>query len=516
MENFFEYTNGELFCESVSVSSIKDFLQKQSFKTVSPVFVYSKNQIVSNVNAYKLAMKKLEINAVLNYAMKANMNPTVLKIMKDLGCSVTLVSGNELALALKVGFDLRTMILNGNGKQKWEIELAVKHGCLLNIDGMFNLEQTIEVCRRLGTKARVLLRVNPNIPLDDGVHQYNRTGVHGSKFGIERRELAAMAEVVCREPLLELQGLHCHLGSTITDIRVFRCAAEAMLADIRELRKHDFPNIRVINLGGGLGIDYTKRSSSTQNPCANEKSAIDNAKRGIPTPSEVISVIDSVFKDDDVSLILEPGRSLIGNAVILLTEVIGVKHGHHMNYIVVDGSMTEVVRPALYGAYHHIDLAQPSHVTNADTHTNDRSHVTTSDTQYITAQHRQMTKTDGQTENPFSFTSGKENPAELGKRTPTDGRSDEVNEGWGSGRQTYEVVGPVCESGDFLGHARSLRTPHTGCLMAVFDVGAYCGSMASNYNMRPRPAEVMVDGKEVKVIRRPDTFDDILRPYTWD
>ncbi|WAR23678.1 DCDA1-like protein [Mya arenaria] len=404
MENFFEYTNGELFCESVSVSSIKDFLQKQSFKTVSPVFVYSKNQIVSNVNAYKLAMKKLEINAVLNYAMKANMNPTVLKIMKDLGCSVTLVSGNELALALKVGFDLRTMILNGNGKQKWEIELAVKHGCLLNIDGMFNLEQTIEVCRRLGTKARVLLRVNPNIPLDDGVHQYNRTGVHGSKFGIERRELAAMAEVVCREP----------------------CAAEAMLADIRELRKHDFPNIRVINLGGGLGIDYTKR---------------------------VISVIDSVFKDDDVSLILEPGRSLIGNAVILLTEVIGVKHGHHMNYIVVDGSMTEVVRPALYGAYHHIDLAQPSHVTNADTHTNDRSHVTTSDTQYITAQHRQMTKTDGQTENPFSFTSGKENPAELGKRTPADGRSDEVNQGWGSGRQTYEVVGPVCESGDFLGHA---------------------------------------------------------------
>lgn len=166
ISKYFTFRNKQLHCEDVSINEIKAFLQDQDFKTVSPVFVISKNQICDNVNAYLNALKKLKRPFVLNYAMKANMNPAVLRLMRDLGCSVTLVSGNELQLALSLGFEPGRMLLNGNGKQAWEIELAVRHGCLLNVDGVFNLQQTADVCRRLDRKARLLLRVNPELVVD--------------------------------------------------------------------------------------------------------------------------------------------------------------------------------------------------------------------------------------------------------------------------------------------------------------------------------------------------------------
>ncbi|KAL4237518.1 hypothetical protein ACF0H5_002232 [Mactra antiquata] len=439
--SYFKYKEGILHCESVPVTNIKSWLEKCGITTSSPVFVYSKTQIVENVEAYQNALQKLGRPTMLNYAMKANMNPTLMSIMKDQGCSVTLVSGLELKLAIQLGFKPENLLLNGNGKQNWEIELAVRNDCMLNIDSLFNLKQTINVARNLKTRARVLLRVNPDI--DPKVHEYICTGSKETKFGINEEDLDKILADIKEEPLIHLIGLHCHIGSTITDINVFRESAIVIYNFYKRLKADGYKHLNVINLGGGLGINYKQHAAKTSRP---DFSHVDTDHvTCIPSPAEVISVIDDVFGDDNVSLILEPGRSLIGNSGILVCTVLGVKHGHSQNYIVVDGAMTEVIRPALYDAYHHIDLAEPSNHRNKD---------------------------------------------------------------------VYNIVGPVCESGDFLGKDRYLSTPHEGCSLVVFDVGAYCSSMGSNYNMRVHPAEVLINGRNIDVIRRPDTLDDILTPYT--
>lgn len=443
VSDVFQYKDGILFCENLSVTEIKAWLKGRGLKQCTPVFIYSKLKIETNVQNYLNSFKCLKRKARLNYALKANMNPTLVGIMKSLGCSLTLVSGFELKLALKLGFTPEHMVLNGNGKELWEIELAVINGCLLNIDSMFNLQQTITVCRRLQKQTRVLLRLNPDI--DPKVHQYNCTGKHGSKFGIQETHLNAVVGELRSEPLIQLVGIHCHLGSTITDIEIFRESASVMLKHFLKLKDQGFTDIKYINLGGGLGIDYTKHAEETT--AAPKLSNGGAMPFNIPTPSDLVRVVDEVFGDEDISLILEPGRSIIGNAGILLTSVLGVKPGDQKSgYIIVDGSMTEVIRPALYSAYHHIDLAEPSQCANKQ-------------------------------------------------------------------KLLCDVVGPVCESGDFLGKDRYLTTPHEGCLLAVFDVGAYCASMASNYNMRAKPAEVLISGDKIQLIRRPDTLEDILAPY---
>ncbi|XP_060566685.1 uncharacterized protein LOC132725567 [Ruditapes philippinarum] len=438
----FKYQNGFLFCENVSVGEIKVWLKNQGIARVTPAFVYSKSQIEENVLSYQNALSALKRNTQLNYALKANFNPSLVRIIKSLGCSLTLVSGFELELSLKLGFQPENIVLNGNGKELWEIELAVRNGCLLNIDGMFNATQTTSVCRKLQKKARILLRINPNI--DPMVHKYNSTGIGGSKFGIQKEDLNDVLREIESEPLLQLVGIHCHLGSTITDIGIFRECTEMMSQLFSNLKNEGFEHMKYINLGGGLGIDYTKHIAMTTDP--ETINGMETKPLVIPTPADVVKVIDEVLGDKDISLILEPGRSLIANAGILLTSVLGVKKSEPKRYIVVDGSMTEVIRPALYSAYHHVDICEPSQVEDA---------------------HKML----------------------------------------------YDVVGPVCESGDFLGKDRYLTTPHEGCTLAVFDAGAYCSSMGSNYNMRARPAEVLVNGNKLELIRRPDSLDDILGPY---
>lgn len=443
----FYYKSGVLFCEKIAIREVKTWLKEHRISRNSPTFVFSRNQIISNVSSYSLALKKLERKTKLNYALKANMNPTIVCIMRDLGCSVTLVSGFELELALRLCFEPEHIVFNGNGKQDWEIELAVSVGCLLNVDSLFNVKQTTGVCRRLQKQARILLRVNPDI--DAKVHKYNTTGKSGSKFGVSADSLDDVLEEISSEPLLQLVGLHCHLGSTITDVSVFRDCTRAILALYRQLRSRGFETLTCLNLGGGLGIDYKRHASFTQ-PSSQADQATDILTPvQIPTPEDLVQAIDEALGKEEVSLILEPGRSLIGNAGILLTTVLGVKHGRQKNYIVTDGAMTEVIRPALYEAYHHIDLAEPTQETDSQ-------------------------------------------------------------------KLLFDVVGPVCESGDFLGKDRYLSIPHEGCCLAVFDVGAYCASMSSNYNMRPRAAEVLVSGEKLELIRRPDSLEDILTPYNFN
>lgn len=434
---FFQYKDGCLYCEDVPVQDVKTFLEENGANPSGRFFVYSQAQLVANITTYKNALASLDRKIVLNYAMKANMSPSLLEVIRNNGCSVTLVSGFELQLALRVGFEPSTMVLNGNGKQEWEIELAVRHGCLLNIDSLFNLEQTTQVCIKLNKEARVLLRLNPDIHAN--VHRHNATAGSNSKFGIAAGDLDIVIQRLKDSTYLTCVGIHCHLGSTIADLHVFRTSAEATMRTFRDLKERGLTGLYCLNLGGGLAIPYAKHADKTrQNTCA-------DVQHTVPTPAELVKTIDDVIADDDVTLILEPGRSLVGNVGVLISTVLGVKRGVAKNYIVVDAAMTDVIRPALYDAYHHIDV-----VTKA------------------------MSDPD---------------------------------------RACFDIVGPVCESGDFLGRDRFLETPQTGSLLAMFDVGAYCASMASNYNMRARPAEVLVKGANLKLVRRPDTLESILAPY---
>ncbi|XP_021371277.1 diaminopimelate decarboxylase 2, chloroplastic-like isoform X2 [Mizuhopecten yessoensis] len=479
---FFHYESGYLYCEETNVGDVREYVKSSCFPS-SPFFLYSRNQIRHNVRAYQQALNQHGFKSQLNFSAKANPNIAILKELRTLNCSITLVSGMELKLALSLNFDPSLLMFNGNGKVDWEVELAVQERVMLNIDGAFNLEQTIRICRNLNSTARVLLRINPNIHVD--AHQYLRTGELGSKFGTHIEEMDDMLEILRHASEVTLVGLHCHLGSTIERVDMYRKSVILMTAKFEEL-KNEFSALKYLNIGGGLGIPYDKHAARTtpclqppiweiskhgdtetfQQSASSERDVVsqydfememkqlvdedvpsaDNRSSSTsnqghsstnPSPADLVASFSDMI-DDDMVVILEPGRSLVGNAAILVSSVLGCKTSG-------DKNMTEVIRPSLYGAYHHIDLTEPTRHS--------------------------------------------------------------------AGKKVYDVVGPVCECGDFLGKGRLLNTPHSGCGLAVFDVGAYCSSQASNYNLRLRPAEVIVDGQTWKLVRRPDSFDDLVRPF---
>jgi len=292
---------------------------------------------------------------------------------------------------------------------------------MVNIDSEFDLEHIAQATNDAHKPVDVLLRVNPGIQPD--VHPYVATGMRNSKFGICAECLTWFLERLKHTPLLRLVGLHCHLGSTIKDVQVFHDAAVLMGDLTTTVRQQGF-DLRYMNLGGGLGIDYERAG-------------------GTPTPRELIGALHGRLPDG-LTLIVEPGRSIVGNAGVLICRVIGVKRNGDERYsdkhfIVTDGSMAALIRPSLYGAYHHIDFIEP-----------------------------------------------------------VDGEP-----------RIFDVVGPVCESADFLGKARTLPTPPEDAGLVVYDTGAYGYAMSSSYNLQLRPAEYLVDGDRVTQIRRAENFDDV-------
>ncbi|KAI8504737.1 hypothetical protein Bbelb_178550 [Branchiostoma belcheri] len=421
---------GFLWCEGVRVKPLQEDLSRRLPRpSCSPFYLYSLAQVRHNVSRYKEALETLPNPHILGYSLKANGNLEILKELRGMGCGAVTVSGNEIRLALAAGFKPDSIVYNGNGKQDWELELAVRVNCLINVDSDFDLRHVRSAAETVRQRARVLIRINPDI--DPKVHPYNSTGLASSKFGLECSQLPGLLQQVRRCPeQLQLVGLHCHLGSTITDVTLFRDVVSVVSAEMASVRSQGFNDLQYLNMGGGLGINYLRQEDSNN-----------------PSPADLVSSIRDALTDKNICLILEPGRSIIGDSAILVTKVIGVKSNGEKRFVVTDGSMTEVIRPSLYSAYHHIQLTEPSQAEE-----------------------------------------------------PTD--------------QVCDIVGPVCECGDFLGKDRTIPTPHEGCGLAVFDVGAYCSSMASNYNMRIRPAEVLVDRSTWRVIRRPETLDDMTRGYT--
>uniref|UniRef100_A0A0D6QYP7 diaminopimelate decarboxylase n=1 Tax=Araucaria cunninghamii TaxID=56994 RepID=A0A0D6QYP7_ARACU len=412
---FTKKRDGFMYCEGVRLQDVLDMMERR------PFYLYSKAQITRNYQAYEAALQGLD--SIIGYAIKANNNLKILQHLRSLGSGAVLVSGNELRLALNAGYDPARCIFNGNGKLLEDLVLAAQEGVLVNVDSEFDLENIVEAARISGKKVQVLLRINPDV--DPQVHPYVATGNKNSKFGIRNEKLQWFLDAVKEHSNeLTLVGAHCHLGSTITKVDIFRDAATLMIQYIDKIRDQGF-EIKYLNIGGGLGIDYHHTGAV------------------LPTPMDLINTVRDLVLSGNLTLIIEPGRSLVANSCALVNRVIGVKTNGNKNFIVVDGSMAELIRPSLYGAYQHIELIAPP-LTDAEI-------------------------------------------------------------------STYDIVGPVCESADFLGKDRKLPTPAKGAGLVVHDAGAYCMSMASTYNLKMRPAEYWVDEDGlVKKIRHAETIDDHL------
>ncbi|CAL4905432.1 unnamed protein product [Urochloa decumbens] len=361
------------------------------------------SQVLRNFAACREALQGLR--SVVGYAVTANNNLPVLRLLRELGCGAVLVSGNELRLALQAGFDPARCIFNGNGKTFEDLKLAAESGVFVNVDSEFDLENIIRAARATGKKVPVLLRINPDV--DPQLHPYVATGNKSSKFGIRNEKLQWFLDSIkSYSNDIKLVGVHCHLGSTITKVDIFKDAATLMVNYVDEIRAQGF-ELEYLNIGGGLGIDY------------HHPDAI------LPTPMDLINTVRELVLSRDLTLIIEPGRFLIANTCCFVNRVTGVKSNGIKNFIVVDGSMAELIKPSLYGAYQHIELVSP----------------------------------------------------------PSPGA--EV--------ATFDIVGPVCESADFLGKDRELPAPDEGAGLVVHDAGAYHMSMASTYDTKLMPPEYTIE-----------------------
>ena len=408
----FEFRGGELFAERVSLRALA-----QQYGT--PLFVYSRQAMLAALAAYRrgFAGRKAQIC----YAMKANSSLAVLQVFARAGCGFDIVSGGELERVLMAGAAAHDIIFSGVGKTRAEMRRALEVGVgCFNVESEAELEVLSEVAVACGKIAPVSLRVNPDV--DPKTHPYISTGLKGNKFGIAHGRTLAAYQRAAGLPGLRIAGIDCHIGSQITHESPYLDAMDRVLDLVQAIEAAGIP-IEHIDFGGGLGIDY----NGDRPPAADDLWA------------KLFARLDARGFGDRKFLI-EPGRSLVGNAGVCLTEVLYLKPGEQKNFCIVDAAMNDLPRPAMYQAYHAIV------------------------------------------------------PVKTG-----DG-----------GAQTYDVVGPVCESGDWIGRERALAV-RPGDLLAVMSAGAYCMSMASNYNTRGRAAEVLVDGDRADLIRERETPADQMR-----
>ena len=406
----FTYRQGLLHAEQAPLDSIAG-------RFGTPCYVYSRAAIEGAYAEFARALDGRD--SLVCYSVKANSNLAILALLARLGAGFDIVSGGELARVLAAGGDARKTVFSGVGKSEAEIELALTQevGCL-NIESEAELERVAALARRLGRRAPIALRVNPDI--DARTHPYISTGLQENKFGVAHGEAERLYLRAARMAELEVVGIGCHIGSLLADAAPFVAAAERLMLLVDRLEAAGV-RLRHVDLGGGIGIRY--RDETPQPIAAFVRGALDALGR---RPHK---------------LILDPGRSIVGNAGILLTRVEYVKPGNARNFLVVDAAMNDLIRPPLYGAWHDV---------------------------------RPVREAEG-----------------------------------GAAPAVYDVVGPVCESADFLAKERRLAAG-AGDLLAIFSAGAYGMSMSSNYNSRPRPAEVLVDGQAAHLVRRRETPGDLF------
>jgi len=409
---YFQYRNNVLYAEDVPLDHLAHGLG-------TPLYVYSRAALKAAWETYRSAIGQRPV--LVCYGMKANSNLAVLKEFARLGAGFDIVSGGELKRALAVGADPSKIVFSGVGKQAWEMRaaLAAQVKCF-NVESEAELHRLSDVAEEMGVRAPVSLRVNPDV--DAQTHPYISTGLKENKFGIAIESALDVYRVAQSLPGLDIVGVDCHIGSQLTDISPYFDALEKLL-DLIDALDQEGIRIAHLDLGGGLGIRYTDE-----------------------TPPSPKALLDRVFErlnargQGHLHLVLEPGRSLVGNAGVLLTTVQYLKHAEARNFAIVDAAMNDLLRPALYEAFHGVQPLRPR-------------------------------------------------------------AGDQVE---------YDIVGPVCESADWLARQRKLAIQQ-GDVLAVESAGAYSMAMASNYNTRARAAEVMVDGANYHVVRQRESLDDLLR-----
>ncbi|MGO4305088.1 diaminopimelate decarboxylase [Cupriavidus sp. RAF12] len=412
MTDFFHRRDGALAVEQVPLASIA-----AEFGT--PTYVYSRAALTKAYNAYAAACKGR--NAHVQFAVKANSNLAVLQVFAQLGAGFDIVSGGELLRVMAAGGDPRKVVFSGVAKSTADMELALKNDVRgFNVESIPELDRLNEVAGRVGKRARVSLRINPDV--DAKTHPYISTGLKGNKFGVAFEDVLPTYRAASALPNLEVAGIDCHIGSQITEVEPYLEALDKVL-DVVEALEREGIKLDHIDVGGGLGITYDDE-----------------------TPPDITGFATTLL--DRVAarghghreVLFEPGRSLVGNAGVLLTQVEFLKPGAAKNFCIVDAAMNDLARPAMYEAFHRIEPVAP--------------------------------------------------------------RAD--------ASMTYDVVGPVCESGDWLGRDRALAV-QPGDLLAVMSAGAYGFVMSSNYNTRGRAAEVMVDGSAVHLVREREQPADLFR-----
>lgn len=409
--------NGDLCVEALSLA---DLARTHG----TPLFVYSKQWMLDALGAYRRGFEGRD--ALVCYAMKANSSLGVLRVFAEAGCGFDIVSGGELARVLAAGGDPSRVIFSGVGKTRDEMRQALAAGILcFNVESEAELDVLDAVAREVeGRRARISIRINPNV--DPKTHPYISTGLKGNKFGVAHDRALHAYQHAASLPGLEVVGIDCHIGSQITEVSPYLDAVERVL-DLVEAIEHAGIALHHLDFGGGLGIDYDHDTPPAADVLWRQLLARLDA-RGF----------------GDRRIVVEPGRSLVGNAGACVTEVLYLKPSEEKNFCIVDAAMNDLPRPAMYEAFHRIVP-----VRGTDT---------------------------------------------AGDRVAT----------------VCDVVGPVCESGDWIGRDRELAV-RAGDLVAVLSAGAYCMSMASNYNTRGRAAEVLVSGDEARLIRRRETAEDQLR-----
>lgn len=403
----FNYRDHQLFAEEVPLTAIA-----AEFGT--PCYVYSSAAIRTAYQTFDRAFGQR--NHLICYAVKANSNLAVLNLLARLGSGFDIVSGGELQRVLKAGGDLQKTVFSGVGKTFEEIRIALAANILcFNVESEMELIALNEIAGQMGKIAPVSLRVNPDV--DANTHPYISTGMKENKFGIPAAEAERIYAMAQQLPYIRVSGLDCHIGSQLTEIAPFIEAAHKMRDLLARLQATGI-SIEHLDLGGGLGVRYDLETP--------------------PTIEEYVKALCAATENHPQQLLIEPGRSMVGNAGLLLTRVHYLKYAPHRNFAIVDAAMNDMLRPALYQAYHSI---------------------------------LPITRRTGET-------------------------------------KIYQIVGPVCETGDFLGHNRDLALENND-LLAVMSAGAYGMSMSSNYNTRPRAVEVMVDGSSVHIIRTRETIEDL-------
>lgn len=405
----FRYDGEGLTCENVSLGAIADTVG-------TPTYVYSQKILYDSVRRFDDAFAT--VPHLVCYGIKANSNLTLLRRFVEWGIGFDAVSGGELFRALQAGADRKRIILSGVGKTRDEIQYALDRDVLfVSVESRAELETIAEVAIETGRTARVVFRTNPDV--DARTHPYISTGLKSHKFGVSFEDTPALVADAAAMPGVEVAGIGCHIGSQITDLGPFREAAGSIAGLASNLMDQGIP-LKYLDFGGGLGISYDGELP--------------------PTPHVYAETLIGISRELGLTLVLEPGRVIVGTSGILLCRVIRKKTQGKKQFVIVDAGMNDLIRPPLYGSFHGLRPVRER-----------------------------------------------------------------------EGTEVIDLVGPICESTDFLARDREVSRLEPGDLVAVMTAGAYGSALASNYNSRPRPAEVLVDGESFSVVRRRETYDDLIR-----